>query len=277
LLLIIPLNAALAVTLVPCGLNGAADCTLCHLAVGIQNIFDFLLKLILAACILGITISGVFYMVSSGSKKLIEQAKKSFNYSITALVLLLCSWLIVNAVVNALGFELAGGWSKFKCDTTQTTGPKPSGPGPSGPKPSGPSGPPGQGCEKVVDEIKKMDGWTYTQDKPPKSPNRMDEGYGDCSSTTERAYQRAGCKSPGGSTGAMMGNAQPLGGYSPKAGDSLVWNNGTKGHVGICLNDGCSQIMGASTKNGIRPSSGSTMLDNPNINVIKAADLCGGC
>lgn len=129
LLLIIPLKSVLADGLVPCGLNGAADCTLCHLVLGIKNIFDFLLKLLLAACLLGITIAGVLYMVSAGSKGLIEKAKKAFTYSITALVLLLCSWLIVNAVLNALGFKQVGSWSSFTCDTTQTIPPTGTGTG----------------------------------------------------------------------------------------------------------------------------------------------------
>lgn len=119
LLLIIPLKAALADGLVPC----TDECTLCHLVLGIKNIFDFLLKLLLAACLLGITIAGVLYMVSAGSKDLIEKAKKAFTSSIIALVLLLCSWLIVNAVMNALGFNQAGSWSSFTCDTTQTVAP----------------------------------------------------------------------------------------------------------------------------------------------------------
>ena len=105
--------------LVPC----TDDCTLCHLVLGIKGIFDFLLKLLLATCLLGITIAGVLYMVSAGSSSLIEKAKKPLPIPSPLFVLLLCSWLIVNAVMNALGFKQAGGWSSFTCDTTQTVAP----------------------------------------------------------------------------------------------------------------------------------------------------------
>ena len=69
----------------------------------------------------------------------------------------------------------------------------------------------------------------------------------------------------------MYANAsQFTGAVNLKAGDVLVRN----GHVGICLVDGCAQIMGASTAGGIHPSSGSSMINNPSVRVIKASDYC---
>ena len=110
--------------LVPCGLGGAADCTLCHLVIGVNNIFNYLLYTILFPLFtLGIVISGVLYMVSRGSKPLIEKAKKAFTYSLAAALIALCSWLLVNAILHALGYKNAGGWSTYTCDTTQTSGP----------------------------------------------------------------------------------------------------------------------------------------------------------
>lgn len=123
---------ALAQGLVPCGLNGAADCTLCHLVVGFKNILDYLLYTVLFPLfMLGITISGILYMVSSGNKSLIEWAKKALMASLAGFVIALTSWIMVNFVMLTLGFQspLGGSWWQFTCDTTQTTGPGTTGPG----------------------------------------------------------------------------------------------------------------------------------------------------
>jgi cell wall-associated NlpC family hydrolase len=107
--------------LVPCGIgSGNSDCTLCHLVVGFKNIYDYLLTLLLVATTTVIVIAGVMYMVSSGDKGMIEKAKAAFTYALTAIVLALTAWLIINATLNALGFKNAGSWWTFTCDTTQT-------------------------------------------------------------------------------------------------------------------------------------------------------------
>ncbi|MDD3487204.1 MAG: pilin [Candidatus Moranbacteria bacterium] len=108
--------------LVPCGIGeGNADCTLCHLVVGFKNIYDYLLTLLLSAATVVIIVAGVIYMISSGNKNLIDKAKSAFMYTITAIVLGLTAWLMINTVLNALGFKNAGSWWTFTCDTTQTS------------------------------------------------------------------------------------------------------------------------------------------------------------
>ena len=109
--------------LVPCGLDGTANCTLCHLVLGFKNIYDYLLSLLLAATTLVIVVAGVMYMVSSGAKGMIEKAKSAFTYALTAMILALLAWLIINTVLNALGYNKSGSWWTFSCDTTQTQGP----------------------------------------------------------------------------------------------------------------------------------------------------------
>lgn len=117
-------SSAFAQSLVPCGLNGAADCTLCHLVLGFKNIYDYLLYVVLfPATVLVIVVAGIMYMVSSGNKGMIDKAKSAFTYALTALILALVAWLLINATLNALGFKNAGNWWNFTCDTTQTTGP----------------------------------------------------------------------------------------------------------------------------------------------------------
>ncbi len=114
--------------LVPC----TDDCTLCHLVLGIKNIFEYLIYYVLFPLfMLGITIAGILYMVSSGDKKLIEAAKKALTYSLTGFALALLSWVIVNFVMLTLGYQSPYGahWWEFTCDTT----PPPMGSGTLGP------------------------------------------------------------------------------------------------------------------------------------------------
>jgi hypothetical protein len=107
--------------LVPCGIGeGNADCTLCHLVIGFQNIYTYLLELLFVATTVTIVAAGIVYMVSSGSKALVEKAKSILVYALTAIILALTAWLIINATLNALGYKNAGNWWTFTCDTTQT-------------------------------------------------------------------------------------------------------------------------------------------------------------
>jgi len=105
--------------LVPCTNN----CTLCHLVLGFKNIYDYLLVLLLSATTLVVVVAGVMYMVSSGDKGMIDKAKSALTYALTAMILALTAWLIINATLNALGFKNAGSWYNFTCDTAQTQGP----------------------------------------------------------------------------------------------------------------------------------------------------------
>lgn len=110
----------LAAGLVPCGTSeNPSLCTLCHLVIGFKNIFEYLIYTVLFPLFtLGIVISGVLYMVSSGNKSLVEKAKTALTYSLMGAVIALTSWLLVNAVLHALGYKSVGNWWTYTCDTT---------------------------------------------------------------------------------------------------------------------------------------------------------------
>jgi hypothetical protein len=253
---------AFAQGLVPCGGPGQSPCTLCHLIIGFEGIFKWLRDILLVVSILFITLSGVIYMVSSGNKGLMDFAKKAISYSLMGFALFLLSWLIVASILTALGYNQAGSWSTFSCDTNQATGPTMPTNQNQNQNQTGTNNLTGQGCDGVVQNISAFSGSSYVY------------GANDCSSTTRQAYTAAGCQSPGGDSSDMYNNAQPLTDPSSiRAGDALV----RPGHVGICLSNGCNQIMGASSALGIHPSSGSSMLNTPGVRVIKAANLCPNC
>jgi len=117
--LLMGMKPAFADGLVPCGSSTNTDaCTLCHLIVGFQNIFNFLKNLLLTATTMFIVVAGVLYMISTGNKNLMDWAKKAITYSLTGFILFLCSWLIVTVVLTALGYKKVGSWSTFTCETT---------------------------------------------------------------------------------------------------------------------------------------------------------------
>lgn len=105
--------------LVPCN----NKCTLCHLIIGFEGIFKWLRDILFVVSILFITLSGVIYMVSSGNKGLMDFAKKAISFSLMGFALFLLSWLIVASILTALGYNQAGSWSTFTCDTQQSSGP----------------------------------------------------------------------------------------------------------------------------------------------------------
>lgn len=120
--------------LVPCN----NKCTLCHLLVGMQNIFKYLTGLLFVATMFFVTFTGALYMVSAGSKNLLEQARKSLSYCWKGFLLFLICWVIITGILKTLGYKQLDNWWEFECDTTQTEGPAPTTPAtPITPSPTG--------------------------------------------------------------------------------------------------------------------------------------------
>lgn len=126
---------------VPCGLrvddaNLAGDqtvpCTLCHLITGFYNIFDWFKTVLITIAAVGIFISGVMYIVSSGNEGAITKSKAFLQASITGFIVVLSAWFIVNVTMwvisadpesitnpNATGIERKA-WNRFECATTSS-------------------------------------------------------------------------------------------------------------------------------------------------------------
>jgi hypothetical protein len=106
-----PFFCAHALELVPCKDN----CNLCDIIVGMKRIFDYLGLIIVAAATLFIIIAGMLYMFSSGSKNLMELAKKAFITCLTGFLLYHFSWLVVDAILKATGYNKVTSWWQFDC------------------------------------------------------------------------------------------------------------------------------------------------------------------
>jgi cell wall-associated NlpC family hydrolase len=256
-------SSAFADALVPCGLEGAADCTLCHLVLGFKNIYDYFFTVLLAATTLVAVVAGVMYMVSSGDKGMIDKAKSALTYALTAMILALTAWLIINATLTALGYTKVDNRYTFTCDTTQTKGAtggssattaatattatKATG---SGGKITG-TGMVTSGEKTLAQVAADLKEKTVYVDKLKSSKVGWVDGvfYGDCSSWAQEFYKEAYGIDPGGTTTQMKENANGSTDRSTlTAGDLLIVNgshgNGT--HAVIYLGD--DSVVGNSTQ-----------------------------
>jgi hypothetical protein len=101
-------------------------------------------------------------------------------------------------------------------------------------------------------------------------------GFTDCSNFVSNAYTKAGCKSPGTTTSAIISNAHTLDKNSLKAGDLIVRRNSSGGHVVMCEDDGCTTVIHAAGKDkGIVERSSSYYLDSSwGGKVVSASSFC---
>ena len=94
--------------IVPCGRNKdvqgneGAVCTLCDLVVGVHRLFSYGLYIILAVALFVFVLAAVMYTVSTGDQGMMDTAKKAMLNSMIGLVIVACSWLLVNATLFAI-------------------------------------------------------------------------------------------------------------------------------------------------------------------------------
>jgi hypothetical protein len=235
--------------LVPCGTSKyPAPCTLCHVIIGFHRIFTFLLGLLITATLLAIVGAGVFYMVSTGNKGMMDTAKQALTYALTAFALGLGSWLIVTMILTAFGFNNAGNWWNFSCDATQSQGASSvannvsaSGTGAGSYKASGYLSPKAQ--EVINNYMNTQVGKNYGGDVH-------------CYSTTDAAYTLSGLQDLGGRWKVWDGTE------TINPGDAMQ----TKEHTWLVLENGATSNAIPGGKIGVNP-------DGLNYNLNKAKNL----
>ena len=130
----LPVFSTYSAGLVPCGLNEGkaeemAPCTLCHLIIGIFNIFSWFKTILITVAAVGIFIAGVMYIISSGDEEMMKRAKSFLATNLTGFTIVLGAWLIVNSVMWILAYDIKNldieqeNWYTFSCDTTSTADP----------------------------------------------------------------------------------------------------------------------------------------------------------
>lgn len=94
--------------LVPCGNAGQKSCTIDDFFIMLARIFNFIVKFIATPlAVLMLTIGGIMILISAGNPTLAGMGKKILWVSVIGLVLVFCSWLIVNFILGALGYTKA--------------------------------------------------------------------------------------------------------------------------------------------------------------------------
>lgn len=114
--------------LVPCGMGNDTNnaCTLCHLIIGIYGIINWAKTMLITVAAVGIFISGVMYIISSGDEGMVTKAKGFLKNSILGFVIVLMSWFFVNTIMWVLSAENFGvidktNWYTFECSTKTST------------------------------------------------------------------------------------------------------------------------------------------------------------
>lgn len=101
-------STACAAGLVPCGGPGDIykDCELCHFIMMIKNIMDFLVNTSFIVVSLMVAVGGIMYLTAGGGSR-IETAKKTITGALIGFVIIISSWLIVNSILLAMGYNQA--------------------------------------------------------------------------------------------------------------------------------------------------------------------------
>ncbi len=96
-------NLSLAAGLVPCGGKTEPKCNLCHLWQLADNILDFVtLQLVFPIAALLFVAAGVVFLTSGGSEEKVTLAKKIFTNTVIGLIIVLCSWLLIDTLVSTI-------------------------------------------------------------------------------------------------------------------------------------------------------------------------------
>ena len=93
--------------LVPC--NGP-NCTINSFFTLLGNIYNFIvIQIATPLAVVALIVGGIMLMVSAGNPNLAGLGKKILYSAIIGLVLVFCSWLIIDFILKTLGYS--GSWS----------------------------------------------------------------------------------------------------------------------------------------------------------------------
>lgn len=89
----------------PGGISGVSEtnsCDLCKLVSMINTIFNYAAVFLGGAAVLMIIVGGIMYMTASGSQELITRGKKTLQFAIIGLVVVILSFVIVQTILGIL-------------------------------------------------------------------------------------------------------------------------------------------------------------------------------
>jgi hypothetical protein len=93
--------------IVPCGNPGQPACEIKDFFIMLALIYDFIVWWIATPlAIIALTVGAIFMLISAGNPSLFGRGKQIIMWSIIGLVLVFCSWLIVNFIMETLGYAV---------------------------------------------------------------------------------------------------------------------------------------------------------------------------
>ena len=111
----LPLQAIHAAGLIPCGDAGENPCTLCDFFLMFKKIMDWGMDILFILAGMGIVISGILYIISTGDPGMMTKAKGYLKLCIMGVVIVLLAWLLVNTIMWVLGATRTGIWYNISC------------------------------------------------------------------------------------------------------------------------------------------------------------------
>ena len=96
--------------IVHCGQDASCPCEISDFFSMLARIFNFIVYSIATPlAVIMITIGAIMILISAGNPNLAGMGKKMLWISAIGLVLVFCSWLIINFILTALGYN--GAWN----------------------------------------------------------------------------------------------------------------------------------------------------------------------
>lgn len=123
-LLAIPATTAAAIIPPECRFGGSG-CTICHMAVGIINLTNFLMKdIAFPAAVLLVTVGGIMLLVSGPSEPRRTLAKQILTSTVIGLIIILLAWIGVDTIIKVLtgSFNFGGEPGSLLKNFTAATG-----------------------------------------------------------------------------------------------------------------------------------------------------------
>jgi hypothetical protein len=226
-----------------------ATCQACDLVQLGNDIIEFVIKMSVIIATILLAYAGFLIVTAQGDMGKIKQARAMFTDIVIGIIIVLSGWLIVNTVMrflvpdNLLG---GGAWYEVKCVPQPQIGQ--SGTGGSTPGVQGP----GVGVVPTPrgDIGAAAEAYTNSGASTAAGPG---DGRLACAWAVNKVLENAGVPPIDGNSVALMetnlinGRGTAISQGSAGPGDIVIEAN--KGHVGICANVGCTQVVSNSSSN----------------------------
>lgn len=111
---LIKITQAAGESIVSCS---GSDCTVCSVLESVSRIYNVLTGLSFAAAVLFLTFAGLVFVFGIGQRAYFQKAKIYARNVIAGFIFVLVGWIAIHAVLYSTGYQNAGSWWQFSCET----------------------------------------------------------------------------------------------------------------------------------------------------------------